>query len=73
MSLRMSGINDLSTENMPILLDETFAYFDKNRLTNILKFLHTNYKDKQIIIFTCTEREIEALDNINVKYNKVLI
>lgn len=71
MSLRMSGINDLSPENMPIFFDETFAYFDKNRLENILRFLEANYKDKQIIIFTCTEREIDILDNINLPYNKV--
>lgn len=73
MALRISNINDLSQENMPIILDETFAYFDKNRLQNILRFLYTNYKNKQIIIFTCTEREIEALKDINVIYNEVLM
>lgn len=73
MALRISNINDLSPENMPIILDETFAYFDKNRLENILKFLCTEYKDKQIIIFTCTEREMQALKDINVICNKVLM
>lgn len=58
---------------MPIILDETFAYFDDNRLKNMLKFLSENYKDKQIIIFSCTEREIEVLENIRVNYNKVVI
>jgi len=56
---------------MPIILDETFAYFDKNRLENVLQFFDDIYKDKQIIIFTCTEREIEALENRGIQYNIV--
>ncbi len=56
---------------MMIILDETFAYFDKTRLTNVLDFLNENYKNKQIIILTCTEREIQALNEKNIEYNKV--
>lgn len=56
---------------MPIILDETFAYFDKHRLENVLQFFDDTYKDKQIIIFTCTEREIEALENRGIQYNIV--
>ena len=29
----------LSEEKMPIILDEAFAYYDDNRLENILKYL----------------------------------
>ena len=71
LSLRLSVINDISIEKMPIILDETFAYFDDERLENILKFLINNYSDRQIIIFTCTTREKEALAKLNVKYNLV--
>jgi len=56
---------------MPIILDETFAYFDKNRLENVLQFFDDIYKDKQIIILTCTEREIGALNNRGIQYNMV--
>ena len=70
-SLRISSIDDLTPENMPIFLDETFAYFDNSRLENILNFLNTKYKDKQIIILTCTKREIEILDKLKIDYNKV--
>ena len=65
LSLRISSIDELSLENMPIILDETFAYFDKNRLENVLKFLSEEYKNKQIIILTCTNREIEVLEGID--------
>lgn len=58
---------------MPIILDETFAYFDKKRLENVLKFLYSNYENKQIIILTCTEREKETLKDMNLSYNEILL
>lgn len=73
LSLRISSINELTPENMPIILDETFAYFDKNRLQNILKLLNSNYGNKQIVILTCTQREEEALREINIPYNKITL
>ena len=65
LSLRISSIDELSSENMPIILDETFAYFDKTRLENVLEFLSKEYENKQIIILTCTNREIEVLEGID--------
>ncbi len=71
LSLRISSIDELTSENMPIILDETFAYFDQNRLKNVLEFLQESYKNKQIIILTCTNREEESLKSINALYHKV--
>lgn len=56
---------------MPIILDETFAYFDSDRLENVLKFLNKEYKDRQILILTCTKREVKALKNLNIEYNYI--
>lgn len=70
LSLRISSINELTEENMPLILDETFAYFDQTRLQNILTYLTNNYSKKQIIILTCTKREEEALETSNIKYTK---
>lgn len=39
LSLRLSMIEDLSKESLPIILDETFAYFDNTRLENAIKYL----------------------------------
>lgn len=69
LSLRLSMIEDLSKEKMPIILDEAFAYYDTQRLENILKDLANKYQDRQILIFTCTEREKNILDTCNIKYN----
>jgi uncharacterized protein YhaN len=71
LSLRLSMIDDLSKESMPIILDETFAYYDNDRLENILKFINENYKENQILIFTCSNREKEIMDQIKMEYNFV--
>ena len=73
LSLRISSIDELSSENMPIILDETFAYFDNERLENILKYINTNFKDTQIIIFTCSNREKDVLDKLNINYQIINI
>ena len=64
LSLRLSMIDELSEENLPIILDEAFAYYDTERLTNILKYLDEKYKTHQIILFTCTNREKEILSTL---------
>ena len=68
-SLRFASMNEVSKENMPIILDESFAYYDTNRLKNILNYLKEEFNDKQIIIFTCTNREKEILNELNINYN----
>lgn len=69
LSLRLSAMQEITKEKMPIILDETFAYYDNQRLENILKYLSTEFTENQIIIFTCSNREKEILDKRNIKYN----
>ncbi|MBR3673641.1 MAG: AAA family ATPase [Clostridia bacterium] len=71
LSLRLSMNTEVSNENMPVILDEAFAYYDDDRLENILKFLADNYKDKQIIILTCTNREEQIYNKLGYQFNKV--
>ena len=71
LSLRLAMLDELSTEKVPIILDEAFAYFDNERLTNLLKFMIDEYSDRQIIIFTCTKREKEVLERENIQFNFV--
>ena len=70
LSLRLAMLDEITKENMPIILDETFAYFDDEILKNILLFLDKEYYNKQIIIFTCTKREKLILEQnlINFKF-----
>ena len=73
LSLRLSTQNEIEQEPLPIILDETFAYFDKERLKNTLIFLKDEFKNRQIIILTCTNREEEILKEINLGYNLIKI
>ena len=70
-SLRLAMVEELSEEKMPIILDEVFAYYDTERLKNILKYMIDRFCDNQIIIFTCTNREKEILEELNIKFNLI--
>ena len=73
LSLRLSMIKDLSSETLPIILDEAFAYFDDERLTNFLETISKKYKENQILIFTCTDREQKILKDLEIDYNLVIL
>lgn len=71
LSLRLSALEEISKETLPIILDEAFAYFDNERLKSMLRYLNLNYENNQIIIFTCSNREKEALDELGIRYNLI--
>lgn len=71
LSLRLSMINELSDETVPIFLDEAFAFYDDERLKNILDYLNSKFSNRQIIIFTCTNREKNIFENKNIDYNYI--
>ena len=71
-SLRMAILKEVSKEELPIFLDEAFVFYDKNRLINTINYLSKKL-NKQIIIFSCTERELNILNNLNIKYNLIKI
>lgn len=70
LALRMSIIKEIIGENIPIILDESFAYYDDARLENMLKYISENV-DNQVIILTCTNREKEILNKINKNYSYI--
>ena len=61
------------TAKLPLILDEAFAFYDDERLENILKIFSTEYAERQIIILTCSNREKEILDKLSIDYNLVNI
>ena len=73
LSLRLSMVEDLSSETLPIILDEVFAYFDDERLENFLKYVYRQYPNRQVLIFTCTNREIDILEKNGFKFNLIKI
>lgn len=71
LSLRLALVEDLSEEKMPIILDEPFAYYDTERLKNILRYIAQRFSDHQVMIFTCMHRERELLEELNLAFNLV--
>lgn len=72
LSLRM-GVDHLlhSHIDLPILLDDTFALYDDERVANLLKWMVT--LDKQILIFTCQRRELEILQETKSDSNIIIL
>ncbi len=70
-SLRLSMIQELSQEKLPIMLDESFAYYDEQRLENILIYLDKAFPEYQILLFTCTNRERQILDKQAIPYQLI--
>ena len=71
LALRFNILKETIKENMPIILDEVFAYYDDERLENVLKFLNKEYTDNQIIILSCSNREKDILYKLKIDYNQI--
>jgi DNA repair exonuclease SbcCD ATPase subunit len=64
MRLAMTGLLTSGSESLPLIMDEVFSQFDDNRTELALKYLHNEYRDSQIFIFTCKQREVELARQI---------
>lgn len=65
-SVRMAASEILYEEDFPVLLDDTFAYYDNRRMEATLKWLAG--QKKQVLLFSCQDREKEALDHMHLTY-----
>lgn len=73
LALRINSITEIVEEKLPIILDEAFAYYDDERMENIINYLNNEYKENQILLFTCSNREEEILKKLHINFNKVEI
>ena len=71
LALRFAILMEITDEKIPVFLDEAFAFYDTDRLKDTLKYFNSEFKDRQIIIFTCTRREKEILESLGINYNYV--
>lgn len=71
--LRLNVLSDVVAEKIPFILDEPFAFYDDKRIENTLNYLNNHYSDRQIIIFSCSNREHEIFNKIGLKYNLIEI
>lgn len=60
----------LGYERLPLLFDDTFAYYDEMRLRRVLQVLAD--QSRQVLLFTCHKREEQILEECgNVSWNKI--
>lgn len=71
LALRLSVAGFLIGRNdIPILLDDSFAYYDDDRMKLVLAWL-AQQKERQVLLFTCQDREREALEEMRLSYHSV--
>lgn len=51
-------------ETLPLFLDEPFVQYDEERTKNALLLLHKESDTRQIILFTCKEREVDLVRQV---------
>lgn len=72
LSLRVGLGNILSgNQNIPLIFDDSFVQYDSKRLKNSIEMLAKESERRQIILFTCQEREAEYAKQMNVKFNYI--
>lgn len=59
-SLRMAALKILYGEEIPVILDDAFVFYDEKRLKSVLKWL--SEQPGQVIIFSCQTREKQLLE-----------
>ncbi|MDD4725902.1 MAG: hypothetical protein PHR70_03810, partial [Tissierellia bacterium] len=70
-SLRFGIINSITTDSIPLILDDCFTQYDNNRLRNILELLIDISKNRQIILFSCHSREGDILRKLKTNFNVI--
>ncbi len=70
LALRMASAGILCREEeLPVLLDETLAFYDDKRLLETLSWMAR--EKSQVLLFSCTRREIEALRGNGIPCNVI--
>lgn len=63
--LAVSEILSNDCNGLPILLDDSFAQYDDERIKKALEFLARYSKNNQVIYFTCHKLGLDKYENIN--------
>ena len=64
LALRLAVAEEL-TPHAPLVLDDAFVRFDEDRLREILKILKQSGEEKQVLLFTCQNRETKILEELS--------
>jgi len=62
--LATAGMLTSGGESLPLVMDEVFSQFDDKRTELALKYLYSEHRSRQILLFTCKMREVELVREI---------
>lgn len=68
-ALRMAAASVLHVEEIPLILDDTFVFYDEKRLEYTLRWIAKS--QKQVLLLTCQKREQEILDQLGIEYHRI--
>lgn len=71
LALRIAVGETMYEERMPLVFDDSFVYYDSERLRETLTLL--SKLGRQVIICTCSDREERLLTELGITYNKIAI
>ncbi len=72
-SFRMAMIRLLwPDEPMPLFFDESFAYYDEERLGALLTWLHANHRG-QVFLFSCRDREETLMRDREIPFREIAL
>ena len=72
LAMRLATIRFIVGEDdaIPLVLDDSFALYDDERLRKSMRFIADNYRG-QVVIFSCQNREAEALKDEDLPCNVI--
>lgn len=56
-------------EHLPLVFDDSFVYYDSVRLRSTLAMIAA--RGEQVLLFTCSERESEALTELGIPFRQI--
>jgi uncharacterized protein YhaN len=64
LALRIAAADTITKngETFPLILDEPFSQYDDRRIENTMRYIYEISKKRQVIIFTCKQREKELIE-----------
>lgn len=75
LALRLAAASLLQGDHdqMPLFFDDSFVLYDDSRLRTALKWIANAFPERQIIMFTCHQREMEVLKEEAIGFHSIVI
>ncbi len=75
LALRLSAAKLIQSghDQMPLIFDDSFVLYDDERLRTALKWVAKAFNDRQIIIFTCHQREEQILAAEEIAFHRIVM